>query len=266
MIFDEAGNLYGTTLYGGSWSSPYCNSDGCGTVFKLTPNGDGSWTESVLHSFGDGDGEGPLAGVIFDAAGNLYGTTCGGSRAFGYGTVFELTPNGDGSWTESVLHSFNYGEGAIPYSGLIFDPDGNLYGTTVRGGASASCPDGCGTVFKLAPNGDGSWTGSVLHSFNVSDGAYPYAGLTFGAAGNLYGTAVGGGDQACKVYNSGCGTVFELTPTPTGEWGYRVRHRFRDHPGASPYAGLVLDQTGNLYGTTRGDGITTFGSVFEITP
>ena len=136
----------------------------------------------------------------------------------------------------------------------------------MRGGASASCPDGCGTVFKLAPNGDGSWTGSVLHSFNVSDGAYPYAGLTFDAAGNLYGTAVGGGDQSCKVYNSGCGTVFELTPTPAGGWGYRVRHRFRDHPGASPYAGLVLDQTGNLYGTTRGDGITTFGSVFEISP
>ena len=73
-----------------------------GTVFKLTPNGDGSWTENVLHSFGDGDGEGPFAGVIFDAAGNLYGTTCGGSRAFGYGTVFELTPNGDGSWTDKV--------------------------------------------------------------------------------------------------------------------------------------------------------------------
>ena len=183
LIFDAAGNLYGTTEYGGA--SNY------GTVFKLTPNAVGSWTKSVLYSFKDGsDGGWPAAGLIFDAAGNLYGTTFDVSFS-DYGTVFKLTPNADGSWTESVLHSFNGSDGETPVAGLIFDAAGNLYGTTDSGGAYRN-----GTVFKLTPNADGSWTESVLHAFIGSDGAHPDAGLIFDAAGNLYGTTDFGGDYA----------------------------------------------------------------------
>ena len=245
LIFDAGGNLYGATYSGGAF--------GDGTVFQLTPNGDGSWTESVLHSFNGGDGREPLSSLIFDAVGNLYGTTYTGG-AYGWGTVFKLTPNGDGSWTESVLHSFNHRDGAFPYSSLTFDAAGNLYGTTASGGYF-----GVGTVFKLKPNGDGSWTESRLHSFNVTDGYAPVAGLIFDAAGNLYGTTQYGG-----TYNYG--VVFRLRPKPAGGWRYRVLHEFQDHPSANPQAGLVLDQAGDLYGTTYGDGTTTFGSVFEITP
>ncbi len=306
LIFDAAGNLYGTTNRGGSGSGGQ-GGDRCGTVFKLTPNGDGSWTESVLHSFNGSDGRYPYGGLTFDAAGNLYGTTPLGG-AFERGTGFELTPNGDGSWTESVLHSFNGSDGAYPYAGLTFDAAGNLYGSTADGGSGA-----WGTVFELTPNGDGAWIESVLHSFNGSDGAYPCAGLTFDAAGNLYGTTEDGGsgawgtvfeltpngdgswvesvlhsfsggdgdypvsgliiDAAGNLYGTtleggsyGYGVVFKLRPTPAGAWHYRVLHEFQDHPGAQPEAGLVLDQTGNLYGTTSGDRTTTFGSVFEITP
>ena len=189
LIFDAAGNLYGTTYFGGAgWCG---NPEGCGTVFKLTPNGDGSWTESVLHSFRyGGDGMWPASGLIFDAAGNLYGTTTIGPS--GGGMVFELTPNGDGSWTESVLHSFDApGDlGDKPFGGLIFDATGSLYGTTLAGGQGTCYGSGCGTVFKLTPNGDGSWTHSVLYTFkaNGSDGNNPSGDLIFDAAGNLYGT------------------------------------------------------------------------------
>jgi uncharacterized repeat protein (TIGR03803 family) len=249
LIFDSAGNLYGTTGGGGAY--------GYGTVFELTPNGDGSWKESVLHSFGVGnDGETPEASLIFDSVGNLYGTTAiGGANAAG--SVFELMPNGDGSWKESVLYSFKRDgtDGIFPFGCLIFDPLGNLYGTTERGGRPNS-----GTVFELTPNKDGSWTESVLHSFKSKGGGggHPYAGLIFDSAGTLYGTTSGGS----ITY----GTVFKLKPSASGGWTETVLHSFRDRPGAIPYCGLVFDQQGNLYGTTGGDGITTFGSVFEITP
>ncbi len=145
----------------------------------------------MLHSFNGSDGEGPT-GLIFDAAGNLYGTTYYGG-AHGRGTAFKLTPKADGSWTESVLHSFNTSDGAFPDAGLIFDAAGNLYGTTEGGGNSSVCDGGCGTVFELIPQKDGSWAESVLHPFNDSGGAFPDAGLIFDAAGNLYGTASFGG-------------------------------------------------------------------------
>jgi uncharacterized repeat protein (TIGR03803 family) len=253
LIFDAAGNLYGTTYSGGAHKK--------GTVFELTPNGDGSWVENVLHSFNGSDGRHPRCSLLIDAAGNLYGTTAmGGDEAcvqgggFGCGTVFELTPNGDGSWVENVLHSFNGSDGDYPYAGVIFDAAGNLYGTTELGGAF-----GHGTVFELTPNGDGSWREHVLHKFDYIYGSDPMAGLIFDAAGNLYGTTLGGGSY-------GYGVVFKLRPTPSGAWRYSVLLEFSDRPGAWPESGLVLDQTRNLYGTTVGDGSTTFGSVFEITP
>jgi uncharacterized repeat protein (TIGR03803 family) len=191
LIFDQAGNLYGTASGDGA-------NDG-GTVFKLTPNADGNWRESVLYSFCSrtmcGDGGVPLASLIFDQIGNLYGTAeMGGAR--GVGTVFQLVPNADGSWRESVLHSFrsrrNCGDGAFPQASLIFDQAGNLYGTTGSGGAH----DNGGTVFNLTPNADGSWRESVLYNFcslkNCGDGKWPLASLIFDQAGNLYGTTVAG--------------------------------------------------------------------------
>jgi uncharacterized repeat protein (TIGR03803 family) len=246
LIFDAAGNLYGTAG-GGAY--------GVGAVFKLTPNSDGSWTESVLYSFAGADGDGPFAGLIFDAAGNLYGTTVGGG-AHRRGIAFKLTPNSDGSWTESVLYSFcsltNCADGSYPHGCLIFDSAGNLDGTTQQGGGAHRR----GTVFKLAPNADGSWTESVLHSFQSGN---PFDGLTLDAAGNLYGTTSQGGP-------ADGGAVFKLSPQSDGSWGYSVLRFFYGKPALSPYAGVLLDNVGNLYGTTLNCGSGCQGVVFEITP
>jgi uncharacterized repeat protein (TIGR03803 family) len=246
LIFDPAGNLYGTTRSGGTY--------GDGTVFQLTPNTAAGWTERVLHHFNGGndhhqDGWAPMAGLTLDLAGNLYGTTSSGG-AGDAGTVFQLTHNKDGSWTESLLHSFNGNDGFDPFASLIFDQAGNLYGTTES------------NVFKLTPNGDGSWTESVLHSFNGKDGLQSFACLIFDPAGNLYGTTASGGAY-------GNGTVFKLKPTGKGGWKETVLHSFNNNPGAAPFAGLIFDGHGSLYGTTQGktrNKTKTYGSVFEITP
>ncbi|MGA9355104.1 MAG: choice-of-anchor tandem repeat GloVer-containing protein, partial [Terriglobales bacterium] len=223
LIFDTSGNLYGTTFFGGAQEA--------GTVFELAPKAKGGWTEKVLYSFGGGtDGANPYASVVFDAADNLYGTTYQGGD-YTSGTVFELTPNGSGGWTEKVLHSFGNGtDGADPYASLIFDTFGNLYGTTYQGGVY-----GLGTVFELTPK-RGGWREKVVHSFGAgTDGANPYASLVFDAAGNLYGTTYQGG-----VYSSG--TAFELTPKGGGGWREKILYSFGNVPdGADPYASMVFD-------------------------
>ncbi|MGA2904008.1 MAG: choice-of-anchor tandem repeat GloVer-containing protein [Candidatus Korobacteraceae bacterium] len=231
------------------------------------------WNEKVLHSFNNNgvDGAEPYAGLIFDAAGNLYGTTGNGGVNAG-GTVLELTPAGGGNWAETVLYSFcsqtNCTDGANPSASLIFDAAGNLYSTTDAGGTY-----GDGTVFELTPTAGGGWTEQVLHSFNNNgtDGAYPYAGLIFDATGNLYGTTLNGGTYQCV--DEGCGTVFELTPTAGGGWTEQVLHNFGNGTdGFWPYAGLILDAAGNLYGTTQLGGTGGncggygCGTVFELTP
>jgi uncharacterized repeat protein (TIGR03803 family) len=264
LILDAAGNLYGTTSSGGA------NGFG-GTVFKLTPNKDGTWSESVLYSFCSftncTDGGFPYAGVILDHAGNLYGTTVyGGNSAnncnggnLNCGVVYKLTPKSGGGWTESVLYNFTGGsDGGAPPGGLIFDQSGNLYGTAQESNAG-SCSFGCGVAFELTPNG-GSWTESVLHQFRGRDGGFPAAGLTFDAAGNLYGTTEVDGPGTTN------GVVFKLTPNSSGGWRETVVHAFQNRPGSSPRAAVVFDAAGNLYGTTYGDGTATFGSVFEIMP
>lgn len=173
-----------------------------------------------------------------------------------------MTPTRDGTWTESVLHSFNGADGYLPLDGLIFDKAGNLYGTTNSGGSADS-----GAVFKLTPKQDGTWTESVLYSFTGSkDGGNPWAGLIFDARGNLYGTTISGGKPNCNGYSSGCGVVFKLTPHPNGTWNETVLHNFADNPGIGPWDGLVFDAAGHLYGTTTGDGKRSFGTVFEVTP
>jgi uncharacterized repeat protein (TIGR03803 family) len=259
LIADAAGNLYGTTygsVNGGGGPSRY------GTVFELTPSG----TFTVLYSFtGGSDGANPRAGLIADAAGSLYGTTISGGVScgelpHGCGTVFQLTPSG----TLNVLHSFTGSDGSQPFAALVADAAGNLYGTTYGGGATASCdpPNGCGTVFKLAPSG----ILTVLYSFTgSSDGAYPFGALVADAAGNLYGTTTLGGATASCNPPSGCGTVFELVASGS----LTVLHSFTGFfgsDGSSPYAGLIADATGKLYGTTFGGGAYGHGTVFELAP
>jgi uncharacterized repeat protein (TIGR03803 family) len=275
LIADQNGNLYGTTEDGGPWNY--------GTVFKLTPpaTASGAWTETVLYSFtGHTDGEKPLGGLIADQNGNLYGTTYDGG-ASGYGTVFELGPPAvaGGSWTETVLHSFdpNGSDGFQPTAGLIADQNGNLYGTTQYGGGQGYCGSpGCGTVFELTPPATpgGTWTETVLHSFAgyPNDGGVPTARLIVDKKRNLYGTTYIGGPGCSDVH--GCGTVFKLTP-PTkggGTWTETVLYSFLGgNDGAFPYyAGLIADKKGNLYGTTEegGNGCEIYGcgTVFELTP
>jgi uncharacterized repeat protein (TIGR03803 family) len=260
LTLDSAGNLYGTTYFGGA----NCR---CGTVFELSPKSDGTWTEKVIHSFNDNgtDGYFPYAGVILDSAGNLYGTTVAGLNAMTGGTVFRLSPGKDGSWKESVLHSFgSYGKhGGQPYGGLIFDSSGNLYGTTLGGG-----PYHSGAVFELTPNGDGIWPVTVLHSFTGSsrystDGSHPHDSLIFDSAGNLYGTTLDGGNFAnC---GGGCGVVFELKPNQRGGWNETLLHMFNGTLGFYPFSGVILDGQGNVYGTTFADGVSP-GTVFEVSP
>jgi uncharacterized repeat protein (TIGR03803 family) len=245
LILDGAGNLYGTTEWGGP--------DAAGVVFKLTPNPDGSWTESVIHTFDGSDGANPKAGLIFGPNNTLYGTTYSGG-SHGRGTVFELVPNPDETFTENVIFNFKGSFGAYPAARLIFDASGNLYGTTTGGG-----PLHAGVVFKLAPNQDGTWTESVLHTFSITDGWDPQAPLTFDDAGHLFGTTMGGGKY-------GHGVVFRLKPTPTGHWKERVIHAFGREGGADPAAGLIWDAAGNLHGTTVDGGPANYGTVFKLTP
>jgi uncharacterized repeat protein (TIGR03803 family) len=238
--------LYGTTSDGGAYGYN-CGQFGCGSVFEISRTG----KETILHSFGaSGDGFTPIAAVVFDKMGNIYSTTQYGGT-YGYGTVFELTPSG----TETILHSFGAsGDGEYPSGNLIFDRNGNLYGTTSDGGAYGTrCGGtGCGTVFELTTSG----TETILHSFGASgDGFTPLAGLVFDKKGNLYGTTYEGG-----AYDYG--TVFKLTPSGTET----VLHNFDVYgDGANPTAGLIFDKKRNLY-STASSGDRGYGVVFELTP
>jgi uncharacterized repeat protein (TIGR03803 family) len=231
LVLDKTGNLYSTTTAGGA--------HGYGAVFKLSASG----TETVLYSFNPGngtDGYDSLAGLVMDKKGNLYGTTYyGGASAVG--TVFEVSPNG----TETVLHTFSGSDGAYPTAGLVMDKKGNLYGTASAGGV------GYGVVFEFSASG----TFTILHSFNYSDGAYPHGGLVMDIKGNLYGTTYGGGAN-------GYGTVFKVSAgTETVLYSFNPAN---GTDGAVPYAGLVLDKTGNLYGTTYSGGAHGYGTAFKF--
>lgn len=219
----------------------------------------------ILHSFSGPDGSTPTGALAVDALGNVYGTTALGGVGSGCGSsacgvVYELSPSGNGT-SETILWTFaNGADGGGPQGGVIFDTKGNLYGTTLYGGTG----DGCGTVFQLVPVVGGGWTKNILHSFNnvsSNDACFPYGGLTFDSAGNLYGTTASGG-----TYSTGA--VFELSPS-NGGWNYSVIYNFQgggSGDGANPHGTLVFDDSGNLYGTTLNGGITDAGTVFEITP
>ena len=212
-------------------------------------------TYTVIHNFqGERDGNEPNYGLTIDANGNLYGTTFGGDS--GTGTVYMLSP-GSAGWALTPLYVFTGGsDGAAPYAAVVFGPDGSLYGTTGFGGVPGPCTTGggftgCGTVFKLTSS-NGNWTENVLYDFTGgSDGANPYgARLIFDQAGNLYGTTFGGGGGSCTGTPPGCGVVYELTPSKGG-WTESDLFTFSGgNDGANPQAGVIFDQSGNLYGTT----------------
>ena len=276
MAIDPAGNVYGVTFGTGACSV------GCGSVFKLVKQSSGGFKYQTLYNFkGDlaGDGSNPYGTPILDSAGNIYGTTMGGGFGLQSGVVYKLTPTGNGKYTETVLHEFGaFGtdDGSEPFSTLAFDSAGNLYGTTNLGGGGVGgtfCLNGCGTVFKLTPNADGTWTEGVIHSFPGSagstDGQNPHGVVVFDSKGNLWGTTQNGGNmEACLQFIdvTGCGTVFELTPQADGTWTESFLFQFDGEPtGFNPWDGMVIDKAGNLYGmTTNGGGGN--GAVFKLTP
>jgi uncharacterized repeat protein (TIGR03803 family) len=258
LVFDRAGNIFGTTSIGGNGNYCYL---GCGIVFELSLN-NGSWTYSIVYEFCSNskaclDGAFPQAGLVVDAAGNLYGTTLqGGSEQSG--TVFELSPPSPpgGAWTETVLHSFctKYGciDGYFPYSKLLLDSRGGLYGTTSAGGDNTNCRDGCGTVFRLRPPlGPGKhWTEDVIYTFCPTpnfgfcpDGATLMVGLAADKDGNLYGTTQLGG----KPHSDGHGTIYRLTRS-LGSWTESVLFVFP--PTAAPVGELALDRLSRIYGVS----------------
>jgi uncharacterized repeat protein (TIGR03803 family) len=238
LFRDAAGDLYGATEQGGM----YGPNNGYGAVFKL----DAAGNETVLHSFGNGkDGNGPACVLIQDAKGNLYGTTAGGGK-HGLGTVFRISATGQ----ETVLHHFSGADGAVPTAGLIRDAQGNLFGTTSTGGAY-----GYGTVFKLAADGTETVSYNFCSAQNCTDGRNPNAGLIQDLSGNLLGTTIGGGAH-------GQGTVFKLTKSGKEV----VLHSFGagQRDGRWPWAGLIRDGAGDLYGTTFVGGAYGRGTVFRL--
>jgi uncharacterized repeat protein (TIGR03803 family) len=256
VIMDAQGNLYGTTQVGGILG---CGAaEGCGTVFKLTP--DGQWTS--LHNFtGGSDGGYSVAPLILDGQGNLYGVTQWSEA--GRGAVFMVAADGQ----FSVLHSFTtWADGGMPLSALVMDKQGNLYGSTYVGGNTVQCGQpgllGCGTVFKITPAGQES----VLYAFPAKRyGSYPWSPVLLDAKGRIYGTTFNGGRNNCAYagVKHGCGTVFRVTQSGQEKRLYRFNG---SADGANPTGALVMDQPGNIYGTTMGIDGVTLGNVFKVTP
>jgi uncharacterized repeat protein (TIGR03803 family) len=253
LIPDRTGDLYGYIGLG---------EYGEGAISELSPGSSG-WTLTELYSFciksSCPDGDYPVAPFSWDSKGNLYGTTYDGGYPYpkcSCGVAFQMTPNGDGTWTYHVLHRFTHGnDGGFPLGSVTVDASGAVYGTTTHGGHY-----GNGNVFKLTPTTDGHWKLTVVYGFpDASDGAVPSGDLVFDKAGNLYGTA---GSTAC---NGSCGVIFKLSPQKNGKWNYSVLHRFSMTDGDYPN-GLTRDSEGNLFGTTTGGGKYGYGVVFEITP
>jgi uncharacterized repeat protein (TIGR03803 family) len=252
VIFDQKGNLYGTLYNGGAL--------GHGAVFELSPATGGGWTKKLLYSFsGANDGGQPVGALVLDKAGNLYGTTPL-DGLYGQGVVYQLKPNSDGTWTETVLHAFvsqTTTDGQGPAGSLAIDKAGNLYGVTVQGGTAS-----LGTVFEVSPVSGGGWTESVLYSFlGNNDGAGPATSdvITNTAGTVLFGTTTTGG-------SANDGTVFEMKKTGNG-WKEKVLYTFPGGAnGGNPYAGVIRDAAGNLYGTTASGVFGAGGVVFELTP
>ena len=249
VIVDKAGNLYGETAGGGQF--------GDGTIYELERSTAG-YKFVILDSFNQNEGNFASGGLIFDQAGNLYGTTLSGGPNF-LGTIFELQRGSNGTWTESTLYTFqNTADGVNPGGSLVFDSSGNLFGTTEYGG-DTSCADGfgCGEVYELSPSG-GVWTKTVLHLFtDTPDGHAPDAGLAIDQYGNLFGTTNNGG-------TAGTGTLFEVSPTSSG-WTETVLHSFTDGAdGGFLTSPVTLDLKGNIFGVASSGGTGGYGVAFAF--
>jgi hypothetical protein len=299
VVFDQQGNLYGATTAGGPES---CTPIGyeCGVVFQLSPPAQkgGAWTETPIYQFqgeGSKDGSVPTGGLIFDAAGNLYGVTAYGGKGDclllgikgGCGTVYELSRphQKGGAWTETILYSFQGGnDGYFPWGNLVFDAQGNIYGATQFGGGKGTTCNSiyggqCGTVFKLSPpkQKGGAWKEKVLYRFKgglagrqFGDGANPNGGLLLAGKGGIFGTTFYGGNESGECNGgsggSGCGTVFELTSPikKGGEWKEEILFRFNGQDGATPVAGVIFDKNGNIYGAAYAGASAGNGAIFEL--
>jgi len=262
LLKDATGNLYGMTSSGGAHDF--------GTVYRLSPTSTGDFTETILYSFKGGSGDGALPqGPLFrDSAGNLFGVTeAGGINATvctastpGCGIIFKLTPKTTGSWTETVLHRFTGTDGGNSFAGLVQDSKGNFFGATSVGGSK-----GLGTVYKLSLTSTG-WKETVIHSFTGSpDGEQPLmflTALTLDSLGNIYGSTYGGGSSTVLA-----GIVFKLSPQTTGAWTEKILYTFQGGAdGSQPLTGVILDKSGNVYGTTlKGGTHVGSGDVFELT-
>jgi uncharacterized repeat protein (TIGR03803 family) len=253
VAIDRAGNLYGTTQFGGN---------GYGGVFQLKPR-NGGWLFNPIYSFaGFPDGFNPSAPITIGPNGTLYSSAFGGGL-HNEGAIFNVTPPPTActtalcTWRETLLYSFDYNDGAGPQSAVIFDPAGNIYGAVPAGG-NAGCMEGCGVVFKLTPSG-GGWIETDYMFTGGSDGGNPLGGVIQGSDGSLYGTTLYGGAY-------GSGTVYQLIPSGSG-WTETTIHDFQDSSeGYDAFAGLAADESGNLYGATCYGGPNNAGSVFELTP
>lgn len=250
------GDIYGTTSYGGM--------HGCGIVFKLSDSG-GVWSETVLHHFaGTPDGCRPNGRMVFGRHAILYGTTVAGgtfteSEPDGVGTVFQLTPNQDGTWSESVIHDFGAeGDGFAPAAGLHADPEDVLYGTTYYGGIHSCSTSTCGTVFQMKKI-QGSWRERVIHHFDGVAGNYPAAVVVRDRSGVFYGTTLSGGAHDT-------GTVFKLTPSGN-DFVHTILHQFGDPTfGQSPNTATALDAFDRIYGMTLLGGTNGVGVLYNINP
>lgn len=259
LIIGQDGILYSTTSAGGGGPCLQSNGyRGCGTVYSIRPPAQApatvvfDWSSTILYRFSGSNGSYPQGELTFDQAGNIYGTTADGGSA-GLGLIYSLTPS-NGGWAQSILYQpQGNGDGAYPWNGVVFDQSGNLYGTFTDNG-----PHGYGAVYELAPSGSG-WSESTIYGFTYqgNDGANPQGGLIIDQSGNLYGSTV---HRA-----AGGGTVFELVPSGGG-WSYDFIYGLSGGIDLGPYDKLLLDSSGNLYGTTFGDGRYGYGSVFKLAP
>ena len=251
LVRDAGGNLYGTSVQGGAHAG--------GTVWQLHPNGDGTWTHTVLYNFTGGtDGAEPYKGVTLDAAGNLYGTAVtggGGACEGGCGVAYKLTNNG-GTWTQSVIHTFTGADdGSGPGARLTLDDSGKVYGMAPTGGVN-----GLGTIYEMIPARHGTYKFKVLHAFTGADGIGGSAGALVLYDGVLYGAATAGGAN-------GQGSIYQLALNARGKWKFKLLYSFRGEPDAGfPYGGLSFDALGNIYGTTYYAGANDFGCVYELSP
>jgi uncharacterized repeat protein (TIGR03803 family) len=255
LVFDTAGNLYGTT--------ENSSAGGHGVVFELSPPvvEGGPWTETTIYSFsGVPDGANPNSGLIFDASGDLYGTTTAGGK-YNAGTIFELIPptSNPGTWTESLIYNFTgQSDGGSPFANLVQDGSGDFYGTTTTGGKNLN-----GTVFALRPGRNGLTLTTIYSFTGGADGGIPYSPVTVGSKGAIFGTTFFGGETVNGV--GSYGVVFELAPPLRGTtYNETAIFTFNGTDGANPSGGLLPDGTGGFYGTTAG-GVAGYGNVFHLT-